>query len=347
MEFKVINSLEELLKIKEEWNELVEKMDNPQIFYKWEWVTTYLKYFDNKLNNNLRVLLTYEKKNLIAIFPMVNDGRVLRFITNKTVDYNNIYIDKSVNKYTVIEKSINYIVDNFKNESIIFNNITAGSELYIINDILFNKFDYNTVLEESVIVPILDNKSRDRESKLRKKQLKDIERRIRKVQKDKELTFSIGCELDNELWNFIQENHKKKWNRSVFKNEDYVLFYNEISSKINENMQISKVEIDGEIAAAHFGFKDKRKIYYYIPIYNEKYSKIGVGYMLLKEIIDKYAYKDEFDFLRGNEGYKFNWTDNIRLNYNLYAEKSNIKSFKNYLKVYFKKSKFLRQLLKK
>lgn len=347
MEFEVINNLEGLLKIKDEWNELVEKIDNSQVFYKWEWVTTYLKHFDKGLKYNLRILLVYEKKKLIAIFPLVNDGKILRFITNKTVDYNNVYVDKSVNKYTVIEKSINYIVENFKNESIIFNNITAGSELYIINDVLFNKFDYNTVLEESVIVPILDNKSENRDSKFRKKQIKDIERRVRKAQKDKELIFSIDCELDDKLWNFIKENHKKKWDRSVFKNEDYVSFYNELNSKMNENMQISKLEIDGEIAAAHFGFKDENKVYYYIPIYDEKYSNIGAGYMLLKEIIDKYSDKDEFDFLRGNEGYKFNWTDNINLNYNLYAEKSDVKSFKNHLKIYFKKSKFLRKLLKK
>ncbi|WP_338597530.1 GNAT family N-acetyltransferase [Clostridium baratii] len=344
MEFKVLNKLEELVSLKDEWNELVYEMDNPQVFYKWEWLFTYLEEVDFEYKNNLNIILTYDKKKLIAIFPLLNDTGTLRFITNKTVDYNNFYIDKKSNKYTVIEKTIQYIINNINFKDIILNNIQGKSELFILNDILINKYNYFTILEESVMAPTLIN-GIENESKYRIKQIKDIDRRKRKI--NDSLICEFNCDLDDETYNFLKSNHKKKWEKSVFNNQRYINFYRKLNKNMKENFEISRLKLDNKIVAAHMGFKDDNKVYYYIPIYDEDYSNKGVGYILLKELIDTYKDKKEFDFLRGNENYKFNWTDNINMNYNFYATKSKVTSFITYIKVYFKKSKFLRKVLNK
>lgn len=350
MEFKLISTLNELIDIKNEWNSLLENIDEPQVFYKWEWVTEYLKNVDVNLKNSLKVVIVTEKNEIIGIMPFLMENKTLRFITNKTVDYNNIYIHKLHNKYSVLEKVFDYIFKNEEFDIIALENFAACSELYIIAEILRNKFNCSAVMEDSVMVPKLVF-SEANTSKYRMKQIKDIDRRKRKLEKEKDVKISVGCGMDEDLWSFIQNHHKKRWTESVFNNVEYVKFYEVIMKKIEENMEVSKLEIDGEIAAAHFGFKDENKVYYYIPIYDEKYSSSGIGYILLKEIIDHYSDKVEFDFLRGNENYKFNWCDNIGMNFNLYIYKPGMlnsgKGIMRQIIVFLKKSKTLRKLFNK
>lgn len=346
MEFKIIKNYDELCLLEEEWDELINNIDNPQVFYKFGWIKAYLDKIDFKLKNSLKIILVYVKKELIAIFPFVLDGKTLRFVTNKTVDYNNIYIRKDTNKYNLIEKTLEYIYKDVDFDGIELSNISGDSELYILADILRNKENQKVVLEDSVMTPILTN-SEDSSKKIRKKQLKDIDRRRRKLEKENDLNMEIGCDIDGKLWDFICENHKKKWEHSVFNIDEYIDFYKEIISSMKSHIEASKLMINDEIVAAHFGFKDERKVYYYIPTYKEEFSRNAVGYILLKEIIDTYNDKIEFDFLRGNELYKFNWTDNVKMNYNLYSYKGNIKNLINYQKIYLKKSKLLRRILKK
>ncbi|XZH20404.1 GNAT family N-acetyltransferase [Clostridium perfringens] len=346
MEFKIINNYDELCLLKREWDNLVDNIDNPQVFYKFSWIKAYLDKIDFKLKNNLKIILVYVKKELIAIFPFALDDKILRFITNKTVDYNNIYVRNDINKYNLIEKTIDYIYKKINFDGIELNNISGESELYIFIDILRNKKNQKVILEDSVMAPVLVN-SENSKKKFRNKQLKDIDRRKRKLEKENNLSIEIGCDIDSILWKFICENHKKKWDNSVFNIKEYVDFYKEIICVMKDNIEASKLMINGKIVAAHFGFKDERKIYYYIPTYKEEFSSNAVGYILLKEIIDTYSDKDEFDFLRGNELYKFNWTDTVKMNFNLYSYKLNIKNLINYQKVYLKKSKFLRRILNK
>lgn len=346
MDFKIINNYKELDSLEYEWDELVSNIDNPQVFYKFLWIKAYLENIDYKQKNDLKIILVYNKKKLVAIFPFILENKTLRFVTNKTVDYNNIYIKRDENKYAVIEKTMVFIFENIDFDGIELNNIQGDSELYILADILRNKLNKKVIIEDSVIAPVLIN-DENSINKFRNKQLKDIDRRKRKLLKDKDIKFEINCKVDDEFFEFVSNNHKKKWNHSVFFNKDYVNFYKEIVTLMKENIEASKVIVDGEIVAAHFGFKDDKKVYYYIPTYKEEFSKNAVGYILLKELIDTYKDKEEFDFLRGNELYKFNWTDNVRMNFNLYSYKSNFQNFINHQKIYLKKSKLLRRILNK
>ncbi|QHI73870.1 GNAT family N-acetyltransferase [Aminipila terrae] len=138
----------------------------------------------------------------------------------------------------------------------------------------------------------------------------------------------------------------------MFNNRRYISFYEEFIRENYNNVELSYIEINKEIAAVHFGFKDNYKIYYYIPVYDEKYINTGVGAILLYNIIEFYFDKVlEFDFLRGNEQYKFNWTDEIKMNYEVNIFKNNYLGKIKYLiiiiKHLLKKSRKLRRILNK
>ena len=74
-------------------------------------------------------------------------------------------------------------------------------------------------------------------------------------------------------------------------------------------MFVNELYVDKQLAAAHLGFYDEKKIYYYIHMYDEKYVVNGIGKLMLNMLIDEETKGREFDFLRGNEGYKFDYCD--------------------------------------
>ncbi len=88
------------------------------------------------------------------------------------------------------------------------------------------------------------------------------------------------------------------------------------------------MNIDNQTVAIHFGFRDKNKFYYYMPSFDPEFRNKGVGMILLQSIIEHE--KDNvqvFDFLRGNEPYKFTWTDKLTFNYDIWAVSKNKNNF--------------------
>lgn len=47
---------------------------------------------------------------------------------------------------------------------------------------------------------------------------------------------------------------------------------------------LSTLEIDGELAAAHFGMRSASVLHYWFPVYNPAFSKFGPGLLLFREI---------------------------------------------------------------
>ena len=348
MKFNLITTYDEFLSLEEVWCSLIKRMDNGQIFYQWNWVKTYLEQVDFELKNNLCIIVGFDKKKAGIILPFLKEGLTIRFITNKTVDYNNILIDNNQNKYNVILKAIDFLCEKVEFNTIDLNNFKGETELNIFQDIINNRKDLKIVIRDSVMAPIL--KIKDKNIKMKKKAIKDIERRERKLDELGIVSINIGGQFDKKAWNKIQEFHKKRWQKSIFFNEKYLNFYEQFSKCYYDNVEFSYIEINNEIVAGHFGFKDDKKIYYYIPSYDEKYINYGVGAILLYNIIEYYSDKIlEFDFLRGNEPYKFNWTDEIVMNFYVKVFRTNISGRLNYLvnelKFILKKSRTLRKIL--
>lgn len=350
MNFNLITTYDEFLNLEEVWTSLIERMDSSQIFYQWNWIKTYLEQVDFELKNNLCIIVGFNKKKADIIIPFLKEGETIRFITNKTVDYNNILINNTQNKYNMISKAIDFLFETVEFEAIDLNNFKGETELYIFQDIINNRKDLKIIMRDSVMVPIL--KIKDKNVKMKKKSIKDIQRREKKLYELGNVSINVGGKFDKKAWSKIQEFHKKRWKQSIFFNEKYINFYEEFSKCYYDNVELSYIEINNEIVAVHFGFKDNKKIYYYIPAYDERYINYGVGAILLYNIIEHYSDKIlEFDFLRGNEQYKFNWTDEISMNFDVKVFKTNISGrlncLINELKFILKKSRTLRKILNK
>ncbi|MFL0246229.1 GNAT family N-acetyltransferase [Candidatus Clostridium stratigraminis] len=358
MKTSIINNINVFYKLEEDWRNLCRKIDNYEIFYSWEWICTFIKSMELS-NINPYVLITEDKDNIISILPLcleirkigIKKVKVLRFIVNRTVDYYNFLIDKDYNKYDVIKSLINELYKLSDWDLIELQNLnTRHRETLMINEVLKLFKGLKCIKEINVITPYLYYN--EMIIKMNSKQIKDIQRREKKLQRENEVKYCLNVKWDREVWNALIKLHKLRWSQSVFIKKEYIEFYESLIPYLEETKQLefSYATINNEIAAIHFGFKCKEKVYYYIPIYLNKYSSTGIGAIFLYKIIEHY--KDNyiiFDFLRGDEIYKFDWTDLATENLNYYIVKQNNKYLKVYLKfmLKMKENKFVRNIYNK
>lgn len=78
---------------------------------------------------------------------------------------------------------------------------------------------------------------------------------------------------------------------------------------------VSTLSSDQELLAIHVGMLDKGRLYWWVPAYNPSYSQYSPGRLLLHFLLEESFKRNhrEFDFLWGNETYKWFYATHVRL----------------------------------
>ena len=132
----------------------------------------------------------------------------------------------------------------------------------------------------------------------------------------------IGCTEIAELWPTVSALHRAAWPASPFNSAQGRAFFDDLikSDGMRGKIEISLVEYKGQPVAMHFGFVDRRKVYFYMPAMDRSFRQERVGAVLLSAMVDHYAKTHEvFDFMRGTEDYKNWYTDNLDINVRIVA----------------------------
>ena len=120
--------------------------------------------------------------------------------------------------------------------------------------------------------------------------------------------------------NILFELHEKRWKsvniRSPFFDPKMKEFYNELTLRLlaKDWLHFSHLSVDGKVVSVIYAFVFNRRFLAATGARDLGYSKYRVGH-----IHHMYAIRDaitkqlrEFDLLRGDEPYKFHWTDKFR-----------------------------------
>jgi CelD/BcsL family acetyltransferase involved in cellulose biosynthesis len=79
--------------------------------------------------------------------------------------------------------------------------------------------------------------------------------------------------------------------------------------------------LDDRIIAALYGFEFRGRIFYYLGGFDPQFSKLNPGTLIIGHAIEE-AIRDganEFDFLRGQEKYKYAWGAKERKSFRVIA----------------------------
>ena len=158
----------------------------------------------------------------------------------------------------------------------------------------------------------------------------NFRRRLRNLQKLHEVRFDHASS-DEERRRALQhviDLHLGRWaergGSDAFHETGLITFHHEFSALAHERgwLRLRVLKVDGKTVGAFYGFRYADKYSFYQSGFDQAFSRHSVGLVTLgltiKEAIDEGA--AEYDFLHGDESYKFLWTREVRplFRYDLY-----------------------------
>ena len=191
MQIKLYTDFEELRGIEDEWDRLVSRSDDPQIFYHWAWIDAYYK-AGMKDGAKPFIVSVWSNNQLVGIAPLKiaikNSGLLkMRLLTNfltEFIDYSTFMIDKTLNVKTVLKRICVCILEHQGEWDVIklYNFNSNSRSTWVLQEIMANAGFVDVGSYVGVVASYIDLNT-DYERVFSKKQLKNIERRRKKAEK--------------------------------------------------------------------------------------------------------------------------------------------------------------------
>ncbi|QQA77461.1 GNAT family N-acetyltransferase [Pectobacterium parmentieri] len=275
---------------------------------------------NNDSNNNFYLVIE-DKNKVIGIFGFNIYSKnflgfkikTLSFIQNNLSDYSGGIYSSEYKAFKIAKELYGELLKpEYDWDLIDLDNISQDCSVNIeLVSLLKNNNQYKTSLTHRSECPLLylDKMEND----VDKRQLKDVNRRKKRLEEEFQVQYGLGQTIsEKELFELLDLKNEVYPDHELMAHANREIILSILKNGIDYDYSFIKVE--GEIVAAHFGFYDESTFYYYIPVYRKKYSDKGVGSILMSELISFYhgKGKTKFDFLRGGEPYKKNWTSTTR-----------------------------------
>jgi CelD/BcsL family acetyltransferase involved in cellulose biosynthesis len=317
--------------LRDEWNGLVAGMERREIFHYWEWNWYYFQHY-RAADQPFVAVVRNSSGLIVGIGPFCIRRlrrlgcpvRVLETLLVNLGDYRNVIVHRDVHRGEVV----NAVLEALH---------AAGASWDVLDVSQLSSADSTTFHlwlgaqargDWTVRTQMLTAVAIRRLGSGRAVELLSHLRRLRNRRKNLQkagYTFNIGRADRTDLWPAFCELHRAAWPSSPFHEQRGRDFFDDLraSGTLSGKVEFSFAEFEGKLAAAHFGFVDAGKVYYYLPAMDAAFRPQRVGGALLCSMIDHYnRTHDIFDFLRGTEDYKLWYTDELEVNVRLVVHRS-------------------------
>ena len=309
----------------DKWDAVYNSLKEKNIFFSSKWAQVSAQHFLK--DGRLFVIIIEDKGCPIAVAPFKITNkrilglnlRILTHMNDRAADYTGILISADSSARDVLKEVVKVLCQHGEGWDFLHLNNFSSSEKFtrLFYDIAGDSGIKDLSKYVNVNSPFADLQVGIKS--FGKKQLKDIERREKRLAENHKLEYRIATHFSEVIWGNFVDFHQSRYPNTGFNSAGNQKFYRALltDSKMENQIELSYMLVDGVLAAGHFGFKDEHRVYYYVPVFNPIYASTGVGQILLNKMVHHYSklgYR-EFDFLRGNETYKWNWCDDSRLNF--------------------------------
>ncbi len=306
--------------LKPEWNDLVHRSRCDTLFLTWEWQSTWWKH----LGEGNLLLLGFRAEDdgrLIGIAPLfqaqTDEGTsVLYLIGCRDVsDYLDLVIEVGQE-----EAVYHALLDYLENEVLDWDlvdmcNIPEGSQTFVRLLELAQARGYPALVEIEDVCPIINLPSTwdDYLMSLDKKQRHEVRRKLRKAEHEAASRFVIvgpDHDLQTEMQSFINLHQMSTPEKDQFMDPLMQAFFFEVAQVLQDRgwLQLTFVEMDGAKAATLLNFDYGDDILVYNSGYDpDQYRNLSPGIVVTALCIEHAIGlgRSRFDFLRGDEIYKY------------------------------------------
>ena len=328
---RVVKDHTELQALKTTWHELHQASGSDNVYLTFEWAEAACSHFH--LHNNLQIVVAEQDGAAVCIIPLVRKvtlgGTRLQFLGYPWADYGEALLNPS--EPEVLVQSINYIDRELKWDLLDLAAVPESSLTWKVLSSDWQRPNWLVSVSNYSVAPYIPIQQSWEEylAGIRNKLRTDTMRQIRRLEKQGELCFR-HCQNQEEAWRVLDKFATQKSTRYVTTGARNILqdgrllaFYKDITNRFWTEgwVDLTTLTLDDEVIAIHFGFVFAGKYFYYMPSFNMNYADYSVGRILLFHLMEESFQRRlrEFDFLSGNDLYKYEWTQKIRQLFSLKA----------------------------
>jgi CelD/BcsL family acetyltransferase involved in cellulose biosynthesis len=334
MKIEVIDSYEGQEQLHREWDELEARGNVPGVFLTWDWQSIWWRYFGAGASNRV-VLMRDDGGKLRGLVPLYifrgepsdnetdrqpsgNGGkRIMRIGGGVDVsDYLDIL--SAPEDAPAVWDAFGRFLRDCANEWDIFDlhSIPQNSATRTLARDWAASVGYSYTEQVDEVCPVIDLPAQgDIEAwltEMGKKNRHELRRKIRRFEEqfpDYKYYTSDCDDCKDGLEDFYALHRASDGNKQKFMDEKMARFFSEMVDALTDHswIRLSFLEVGGKRVASYLSFDYNNRIYLYNSGYNPEYRDYSVGIVLLAYYI-KEAIRTghtRFDFLRGNERYKY------------------------------------------
>lgn len=298
-------------------------------FLSWEWMSVWFENFGE--NKTPHVFKVYRNDDLIGILPMYLEKKTILGIRfNRLLlmgkgsvgaDYLDL-IARPGDKSDALSAIFEFLQSESLCDLIQFDNLWAESDTVgLLNEVGRMKDNRLTRRSESItaVCPQI-NLARGWDGVLaRIRRSSEFKRKLKKLEKMNGFEYRSITSPEETAGAFERflPLHEKRWVKAggseLSGHPRLVAFQRQLVSELSRvgMIRFDELWVEGECRSSVYGLDDGETFYQYSSGYDGEYSHLSVGLVLLGLSIKNAIGRGNtvYDFLRGDETYKFDWAD--------------------------------------
>jgi len=329
MKLETIENFDEFLNLRDEWRALLQSSASDCVFLTHEWLSTWWKYLSEW--RRLCIVTARDDRKLVGILPVAEKRAEFSRMTPRVVELlgsgliGSDYLD--VIALTGREEEVTGAFAEHLHERGLMLQLSQLRDMNSVAAMLAHQLSGRswTISQTKLnVCPYIDLQGHTWDSYLStlgSHIRKNINRYLRNIPRDFDMHVEcVRTPLEAAgAVGIVVDLHKKRWATGLseaFQSDSVIAFHREFAQLAAERgwLRLLILWLDGRPAASLYGLKYGSTFYFYQSGFDPVYSKHGVGVATMGLSV-KTAIEDgasEYDFLHGDEEYKFHWASGSR-----------------------------------
>ena len=288
-----------------QWDNLIQLSNTASFFQQRQWLQIWVENFPVEYE----IVGVYEKEKLIGIIPVCFDGEKVSLLGTAPVlgkeqvcDFGDIICLQGYEKVVWIN-GIEYLSKKYPGKTLSLNFIKENSPSFLILNTIHNTA---TAIATSPYINLPKSWEGYLEM-LEKKDRHELKRKLRRLETAKYRMYQADSTDENQK-HFISLMKQSAPEKDKFMTSPMEKYFMDLMTRINkEQIVLWFMEIDSILVAGVLSFKFKNQFLLYNSGMNLEYRQLSVG-LLTKVLLVRRGIElglNIFDFLQGNEPYKY------------------------------------------